>query len=144
MEAVDEARLDLSGGLVPILHLHDRSLTWHMSPPRSLLDICLWESAGRVTAGYCALSRWNHKFYSLSEHFWGQRTQTQLISASLGKRREFEFLTTDDIPVFLRRSCAFIVWIAEASVWERKTQAYIEIRFSSLRVDICLHRVTTF
>lgn len=81
----------------------------------------------------CALSRWKHNFYSLSEHFWGERTQTQLISASpLEKRREFEFLTTDDIPVFLRRSCAFIVWIAEASVCETKTQPrYIDIRLPS-------------
>lgn len=46
MEARVEA-LDLSGGLTRVLHLVDRpfvsSLTWHMSPPRSLLDICLQE-----------------------------------------------------------------------------------------------------
>lgn len=55
MEARVEA-LDLSGGLTRVLHLVDRplvsSLTWHMSPPRSLLDICLRERAGRIAAGY--------------------------------------------------------------------------------------------
>lgn len=60
--------------------------------PRHMFAGKCWRSRCWICEGDSALWRWTQKFSSSSEHFWGERTQTQLILVAL-KRRRFEFFS---------------------------------------------------